>query len=85
MSHLYAGQPLEVVTGADQAPKAFAWRGEWHQVEHLGNRWRVSDGWWRPEGETWREYCKVTTADGLLCALYRDLDGGGWYLARLYD
>jgi hypothetical protein len=37
------------------------------------------------ERSVWREYVKVTTDTGLLCLLYRNMHGGGWFLARIYD
>jgi hypothetical protein len=49
----------------------------------------VQTRWWdqagHPAGGGRREYVKVATDTGLLCLLYRDLDHGGWFLARIYD
>jgi hypothetical protein len=64
-------------------PQAFRWRGRWRQVTDIANRWRVRANWW--SDEAWREYVKLTTADGLLCTLYQDLRDGTWYFTRLYD
>ena len=51
----------------------------------IAKRWRVRASWWMPEAEAWREYVKLTTADGLLCILTHDLRGDAWRLVRLYD
>jgi hypothetical protein len=80
-----AGDPIHVTTGADGLPQAFLWRGRWHQVAGIANRWRVQSSWWSPQAAAWREYFKLTTDDGLLCTLYRDMESEGWFFARLFD
>jgi hypothetical protein len=67
------------------AIQAFAWDGVWRPVAAVARRWRVRAAWWAPEGETWQEYVKLTTADGLLCVLAHDLRDDAWRLVRLYD
>ena len=83
------GEQAVDLSCADQAqghrPAGFAWQGAAHRVVEVCNRWRVHTRWWEPEEALWREYLKVTTDTGLLCLLYRDLLGGGWFLARVYD
>jgi hypothetical protein len=64
-------------------PRAFFWRGRRHVVAGISLRWRVRTGWWADEA--WREYVKLTTVEGLLCTLYRDLSTDRWFCARLYD
>jgi hypothetical protein len=84
MSRLWAGgDPIEVEIGFDGLPCSVYWRGAWHQVTAVANRWRVRAGWWSEEA--WREYFKLATADGLLCTIYHDLYDGAWFCARLYD
>ena len=84
------GEAVEVWGGAD-VPDGFRWQGTAHEVAAVCNRWRIHTLWWQPgrksgtDGAVWREYVKVTTGSGLLCLLYRDLLGGGWFLARVYD
>jgi hypothetical protein len=78
------GEPLEV-WGGEERPAGFAWRGAAHPIEAICNRWRIHTRWWELDEVVWREYLKVTTDTGFLCLLYRDLLGGGWFLARLYD
>ena len=79
------GEPIEVTLGPQGAPQAFLWAGAWHPVAAIANRWRVRSGWWAPDAAAWQEYVKLATADGLLCVLAHDLQGGGWRLVRLYD
>jgi len=79
------GKPVEVVVGAGATPSAFRCFGRWWEVAEVCNRWRVREGWWREEGECWREYHKLLTREGLLCLLFHDLHGDGWFLERLYD
>lgn len=66
-------------------PSEFTWQGTRHRISDVCNRWRVHTRWWEPRETVWREYLKVATDTGLLCLLYRDLIGGGWFLARVYD
>ena len=79
------GDPVEVEVDGDGLPVRFCQRGAWHAVAQIANRWRVRAGWWLPDAEAAREYVKLTTTDGLLCTLYRDLRDGAWYCARVYD
>lgn len=51
----------------------------------MAKRWRVRASWWTPEAESWQEYVKLTTGDGLLCILAHDLQDDSWRMIRLYD
>ena len=53
--------------------------------QDVANRWRVTSTWWNREAAAAREYVKLVTVDGLLCAIYRDMTTGEWYLERIYD
>lgn len=79
-----AGEAVEMWGGEDK-PCGFVWQGGPHRIIGHHNRWRVHTRWWEPDQAVHREYRKVTTDTGLLCLLYRDLLGGGWFLARVYD
>ena len=79
------GEPVQVAAGSAGTPQEFLWRGAWYPVAAIANRWRVRVSWWMRDGETWQEYVKLTTTDGLLCILARDLRDGAWRLVRLYD
>jgi hypothetical protein len=93
------GEAVEI-WGEEAAPSGFVWQetsfdrlgagslerlGTRHRIEEITIRWRVHTRWWEPEQAVWREYVKVVTDTGLLCLLHRDLFGGGWFLARVYD
>ena len=85
------GESVEIWSGdAEQEhpttpPYGFIWHGAHHHILEICNHWRVHTRWWDPEMVFWREYLKVTTDQGFLCLLYRDLHSGGWFLARVYD
>jgi hypothetical protein len=79
------GEPVQMQLDPAGALQAFSWGGVWHPVAAVARRWRVRVNWWTPDGETWQEYIKLTTTDGLLCVLAHDLRGGEWRLVRLYD
>lgn len=79
------GDPIQVILSADGLPTRFSWQGTWREVVVVTNRWRVQASWWDPDANARREYITATTADGLLCTLYRDLHTGAWFWARLYD
>ena len=85
MTRLWPDGEAVDTCGAQDAPTGFFWQGKRHSIEETCNSWRVHTRWWEPEQSIWREYLKVTTHTGLLCLLYRDLLGDGWYLARIYD
>jgi len=78
------GEPVEI-QGDGEAPAGFTWRGTFHPIDVTCNCWRIHTRWWEPGKAVCREYLKVTTKTGLLCLLYRDLIGEGWFLARIYD
>jgi hypothetical protein len=84
MTHLWpAGVPITVEYDDLLVPHAFTWQGRQYQVQVVTKRWRLDQGWWQQR--IWREYFKLTTTDGLLLIVYRDLLSGGWYLQRVYD
>lgn len=78
------GEPVGV-WGAEETPDGFIWQNMPHRILEVNNRWRLHTRWWEPDATVWREYQKVVTDSGLLCLIYRDLQEGGWFLARLYD
>jgi hypothetical protein len=46
-------------------------------------RWLVEVDWWSQPVS--REYWRVLLRDRLLCEIYRDLDGDGWFVERVFD
>jgi hypothetical protein len=77
------GSPIEVKADKLGRPLEFVWKRQRHQVQQITRRWRTDQEWWR--GRIWREYFKLTTKTGLLIVIFRDLNGGQWFLQRLYD
>ena len=75
--------PILVQHNSLLEPQYFEWQGQRYRVRHIAKRWRLDEGWW--EQRIWREYFKLTTRDGLLVIIFRDLITGQWYLQRLYD
>lgn len=89
------GEAIET-WGGQETPAGFIWQGASqgghlagsHRILGICNRWRIHTNWWNPTSggsAVWREYLKVTTDQGLLCLIYRDLIKGNWFLARVYD
>jgi hypothetical protein len=85
VTRLWPKGELVEVRGGEGTVAGFVWRGSSHQIQETCNRWRVHTRWWESDQAVWREYLKVITDTGLLCLLYRDLLGGDWFLARVYD
>jgi hypothetical protein len=78
------GEPVQVWSEKNELA-GFIWQGAAHRIQEVCNCWRIHTRWWEPGEDVWREYQKVTTDTGLLCLLYQDLMGEGWFLARVYD
>jgi hypothetical protein len=78
-----AGTPVEVRATADGVPERFQYRGGWHEVRALGEEWRDAAGWWAGAGP--KAFFRLECRNGMVCELYRDLAGGGWFMYRVYD
>ncbi|MCO6451201.1 MAG: hypothetical protein J5I90_10490 [Caldilineales bacterium] len=78
------GEDIAVICDAHGKPLRFRWGKDMHQVERICNRWRAKGVWWRGERAD-REYIKLTTTDGLLCVVARDMQRDAWALVCLYD
>jgi hypothetical protein len=86
MSRLWPdGAPITVTLDRQGHPTAFVWCGRTHLVAQVRQRWQVDTDWWGEAGRVWRVYVAVTTASGLLCVLYQDLESGEWFLSKIYD
>ena len=53
-------------------------------VRRAAGPWRTSGGWWDP-GRWNRDEWDVGLSDGTVCRLFRDRDGGGWFLEGVVD
>lgn len=60
----------------------FCWKGEWHMVQAVLDRWKDTGEWWR--GDAPRLFVRFL-ADGGVWEIYRDLKSGEWFLYRRYD
>jgi protein ImuB len=67
------------VIAADGAPASFRWRRDRHTVARCWGPERIETGWWRT-GLVRRDYYRVETDAGHRFWLFRELDGGGWFL-----
>ncbi len=67
-------------------PTRFTLLGRQHKLVRALQHWQVDTDWWHADGGVHREYWAVTTSGGLLCVVYKELEGqGGWFLAKMYD
>ena len=86
MSRLWPeGEPIGVQRNGAGQPVSFTWRGRSHRLAQVQQRWQVDTDWWSADGRVRRDYWAVTTTSGLLCVIYQDLEGQGWFLAKVYD
>ena len=76
-------EELKVSVNIQGIPIALARNGERQRVTRVYQHWRVVEEWWGKE--ITRNYFRVKTNKGLVCDIYRDMPGGGWYLSQIYD
>jgi hypothetical protein len=82
MSRLYRpARAIEVQADERGRPLALRWRGAVYRGKSR-DHWRIRTGWW--EEEVWRDYYLWESED-LICEVYRDRLGDGWYMHRVYD
>lgn len=82
MSRLYKpARTIEVEADEQGRPLLVNWRGGAYRGQPCGH-WRIHTGWW--EEEVWRDYY-LWEGEGLVCEVYRDRLGEGWYMHRVYD
>lgn len=74
---LFLPRPVAVNCGPGGRPLAV----DGGSVEAVRESWLVEDRWWtgRPLR---RRYWELVTAGGRNLVVYRDLEGGGWFLQR---
>jgi len=78
------GKPI-AVRARDGVPQSFIWHYEDQPILDHSIHWRIHTGWWIGR-EIWRDYWEITTGDGLLCVMLRDmLSDGDWYMERIYE
>jgi len=79
------GLPIRVRTGPDGRPLAFTHTGHTHRVASVEEVREPRLDWWSQAGEAHRVYYLLTTRRGMICEIFEDKAGGGWFLARVYD
>jgi hypothetical protein len=77
------GTPIGVATDARGQIRALRWGGRTHRVATVVARWRLDLAW--RGAPVRRDYAALLTHSGMLLVLFRDRQGGGWFLQRLYD
>lgn len=92
MTRLYSpGLPIRVAADDEGRPKALVWAGQTRRVVSIEDVREPSLDWWSVGGTVHRVYFIVFTQDGMLCEVYRDVEGGeavdagGWALSRVWD
>jgi hypothetical protein len=70
-------RPVRVRADAAGRPHEIAGRA----VEAVRESWLVEDRWWTDDPLR-RRYWEVVTADGRDLVVFRDLQGGRWYVQR---
>ena len=79
------GLAIRVRTDVKGQPLAFTHAGQTHQVDGIEDVREPRLDWWSPLGEAHRVYYLLTTRRGMICEIFEDKVGGGWFLARVYD
>lgn len=74
-------RPVRVrVDARHGTPAAVRLDGKTLAVETVREWWRIDDEWWRQAIS--RLYFEAVLESGARITLYRDLNGGGWYVQR---
>ena len=76
-------EELKVRVNVQGVPITLARNGDRQRVTKVYQHWRVVEEWWGKE--ITRNYFRVKTSKGLVCDIYRDMPGGGWFLSQIYD
>jgi hypothetical protein len=62
-------------------PRAVTFEGTRRAVTAVQDRWRIDDEWWREKAVS-RMYYELRLEGDRVVTVYRDLEGGGWWLQR---
>ncbi|MCB0216249.1 MAG: hypothetical protein KDH92_06415 [Chloroflexi bacterium] len=79
------GLPIRVRCDEGGRPLAFTHAGQTYQVSGVEDVREPHLDWWSPAGAAHRIYYLLTTQRGMICEIFEDRAGGGWFLARVYD
>lgn len=76
-------EELKVRVNIQGIPLSLARDGDRQRITRVYEEWQQVEEWWGKEMS--RHYFRIKTNKGLVCDIYRDMPGGGWYLSRIYD
>jgi hypothetical protein len=76
-------EELKVRANVQGIPLSLARDGDRQRITRVYEEWQQVEEWWGKEMS--RHYFRVKTNKGLVCDIYRDMPGGGWYLSKVYD
>lgn len=76
-------EELKVRVNIQGIPLSLARDGDRQRITRVYEEWQQTEEWWGKEMS--RHYFRVKTNKGLVCDIYRDMPGGGWYLSKVYD
>jgi hypothetical protein len=74
---------LAVTVNVQGIPLSLDIDGDRQRVTKVYEKWRSVEEWWGKEVS--RNYFRVKTNKGIVCDVYRELPGSGWYLSRIHD
>jgi hypothetical protein len=79
------GDPIRAQADGRGRPVAFRWQGQVHRIASIEDVREPRLEWWSAAGEVHRRYYLVATHRGLICEIYQDMAGSGWYVGRVFD
>ena len=76
-------EELKVTVNVQGIPLTLARNGDKQRITRVYEKWRTKEELFGREMS--RHYFRVKTNKGMVCDIYRDMPGGGWYLSRIHD
>jgi hypothetical protein len=76
-------EELRVTANVQGIPLTLARNGDRQRVTRVYEEWQNDEQLFGQEMS--RHYFRVKTNKGMVCDIYRDMPGGGWYLSRIHD
>ncbi len=76
-------EELKVTVNVQGIPLTLARNGDRQRITSVYEKWRTEDELFGREMS--RHYFRVKTNKSMVCDIYRDMPGGGWYLSRIHD
>jgi protein-disulfide isomerase-like protein with CxxC motif len=76
-------EEFRVTVNVQGIPLTLARNGDRQRVTRVYEEWQKIEQLFGQEMS--RHYFRVKTNKGMVCDIYRDMPGGGWYLSRIHD